>query len=436
MLRYSSDSSRSVVFPLSADEDRKLRSAFGRFAETSYRAAGARVVSFHYEKQRCFHCDCRPDAKQSPLLFLVSGMHIRREAEGKGTPHRDSCDFAREPHEQKKLIKSYRRQAPEDEHRLHIVRNFGDKLVARSHGTSPATTNRSRPALARVLCSLLHEARLDIFNSDEPLHGEHEDQIARLKRAAANFILAPGQELSRWFATSLRDYYGLKKDLENAPKDWKRPHGLFIETFDRIENNTLYPKLSKLKPITVTGKLTVFGEGENLRRPPYLVIGLLAQPSRDAKDVELLNAYAHPCVAWNRLTLVDSQLERETLKLLMSCRDELTKRNIAITIEKPLYDIGPEETDDPREICLPDFVLRCRGQGVRHPVVVIETMGYNDPVYRERKKRMRRLFERIENSSRLVPVLEHDRFKRGRTNQEIDRQFSRTVCNVIAGPIL
>lgn len=434
MLKLSTGQSHVVPIALSPDEDKKLRLAFGRFANGNHRHDGEVVVSKHYELSHRFLCDCRPDAPRAPRLFLITSSHIRREPENKGTPHHESCDFSREPHEQKKMIGSYRQQKPEDERQLHILRNFSDSPVTLPHCTIRVTTNRSRPTLARVLCSLLHEAKLDRFYAADSLHGDREKQIAYFEEAAGSYSLASDQKLSRWLATSLRDYYCLKKRLDERPKDWKRPHGLFIETFDRIENNILYPKLSHLKPIHVFGKLTVFGEDETLRRPPYLVVGLLSQPVRDAKHVELLNAYAHPCVAWDRLTLVDSHLERETLKLLFFCRDWLAKNHaISITIEKPLFDVGPPETEYPRELCLPDFILRCRGEGVRQQLVVIEAMGYNDPVYRERKRRMRSLFEKIGRGHHPVPVIEHDRFKPGMTDKDADRLFCRDVCDVIAG---
>ena len=63
-----------------------------------------------------------------------------------------------------------------------------------------------------------------------------------------------------------------------------------------------------------------------------------------------------------------------------------------------------------REVCIPDFILRPQGHGIRHQLVVVETMGTDDPPYRERKRRMRPLFEQIGNGPYPVPVIEHDRF--------------------------
>ena len=454
MLQFSSNRAHDTPVALTPDEDRNLRLAFGRFADNRHRRAGEDVVSLYYEKKRCFHCDCRPDATKAPLLFLVTGTHIRREADGKGTPHDEGCEFARDHEEQKRLVLSYRRSP--DDHKLNLVREFS-KSVPQPRGTMVVTTKRSRPTLARVLCSLLHDANLDRFFSTTPLQGNLDQQIDDLLVASESYTIFSDQPLRPWLATSLPDYYRLKErlnhrlatqrgrslnyvqrygliNLHNPSKTTRRrPYGLFIGTFDRIENKTLYPRRADKKPIPVIGDLAVFGEDKILRRPPYLVIGLLTQPSRKAASVELLNAYAHPCVAWDRLTLVDSNLERETLALLISCRDWLAQNhNITFAIQKPHFDVGPDETENAREVCIPDFILRPQGHGIRHQLVVVETMGTDDPDYRERKKRMRLLFEQIGKGPYPVPVIEHDRFQTGKTAQEIDQQFCRTVCTVIA----
>src|SRR5271165_3596984 len=61
MLKFSANRAQDTPVALTPDEDRKLRLAFGRFADNRHRQAGEDVVSAHYEKKRCFHCDCRPD---------------------------------------------------------------------------------------------------------------------------------------------------------------------------------------------------------------------------------------------------------------------------------------------------------------------------------------------------------------------------------------
>ena len=132
--------------------------------------------------------------------------------------------------------------------------------------------------------------------------------------------------------------------------------------------------------------------------------------------------------------LVDSQLERDTLELLIKCRDSLSKKyGLTYIIEKPLFDVGADESETPREICKPDFILRVQGDGVKHPVIVIETMGSDSQRYRERKLRMHKLFERIENSPQPIPVIEHD-FCLSNDVKEVNDRFCRQLyAKVLAG---
>jgi hypothetical protein len=430
MLSYSVRPSRAEKRQLSLDEDIKLRNAFGRFAKIECRQAGIDVVSTHYQKHHWFHCDCRPDQERAPTLFLVSGNHIQREPhdDPNVTAHDDGCEFARDPDEQKKLVRSY--TIPDNETQLSLVRKFSEAAVETNPEprTRFVSTKAPQPALATVLRSLLRRSKLNKLYPQAPLRGEKSKQVGHLCEAAQEFTLAPGRSLNLWLATSLDELYWLKEKLNASIGDWERPYGLFLETFDRIENNTLYPTRPDRKPIRVEGSLHIFGEGKELRRPPYLVIGLLSQPDRHAKKVELIKAYAHPCVAWNRLMLVDSRLERETLKLLIACRDRLAPQGIKVSIEKPLFDAGPPETDNAREVCIPDFLLRARGPKYDQRIVVVETMGYDDAKYRERKRRMRPLFEQIGPGPHPVPVIEHDRYLPNKTQGAIDAEFCEKVC--------
>jgi hypothetical protein len=434
MLQYSTQQSHAVPVALTPGDDQKLRRAFGRFAESAAQPDGVAVVSFLYAKNfRRLHCDCCPEANQAPLLFLVSGTHIHRQMDGKGTPHDENCVFARDQEEQKTLINSYRLPKSEDAFQLNLLRNFSTPKSRQADDEIHVTTNGPRSTLARTLCLLLEHAKLDRFYAKDHVHGNLVEQKKLLEQAAINFTLDTNHNLFRWLATSLQDFHKLKRFLVQNTDGWERPHVIFIETFNRIEDKILYPTKAGFRPIPITGRLSVFGEGKTFQRPPYLVIGVLGQASR-AASFELLDVYVHPCIAWDRLTLVDSALERDTLKLLMKCRDWLTKHcGIDVTIKKPLFDVGQPETEDARELCLPDFILSCKGEGVLHSSVVIKTMGYNTPAYRHRKQRMRHLFERVGRGPYPVPVIEHDRFLSEMTDKEADRHFCQCVCKTIAG---
>lgn len=431
MLKFSTHQAFTKAVPVSQEEDQTLRLAFGRFGHASHRKAGEKVVFRYYAKNHCFHCDCRPLEAQAPLIFLVEGTHIRRQTEGKGTPHHDNCDFAYDEERLKSIGFNYRLPTAEDRKKLNLLGNFGEAEAREPRNPSPVSQSHGRTKLARVLCMLLHEAQLDRLGPAEPLHGKKDQQVAAIKDVAETFSFDAKHPLTPWLAMSLFEYDALHGRLSLSLAKWKRPQGLFIGVFDRIEDKTLYPTRADKKPITVTGTLSVFAEGEDLRRPPYMVIGLVGQPSRDATTFEMLQAYAHPCVFWDRYLLVDSQLERETLEILVSCRNWLAKQHgVSMTIEKPLFDVGPTDNETPREVCLPDFILHCQGNA-GHSCIVIETMGMNGPVYRDRKRRLKGVFQSIGPGHLPVPVIEHDRFQEKMDKAEIDKRFFSRVCAAI-----
>ena len=129
---------------------------------------------------------------------------------------------------------------------------------------------------------------------------------------------------------------------------------------------------------------------------------------------------------------VDSNMERRTLALLITCRDQLKQEHgIRVTIEKPLFDIGPKESKDGRHVCRPDFLLRFQKPDKSKHLVVVETMGYKTEEYRKNKHDMRRDFERVQGGSPPHAVIEHDRYQPGMNEDTIDRRFQEAVCKTI-----
>jgi len=295
MLRYSVNPSRAPVGTLSSEEDLKIRRAFGCLAEPRHRAEGEAVVSAHYQKDHWFLCDCRPDAPRPPTLFLTVSGNIQREDRGDGTDHEENCVFDRDDEQQKKFVKSYR-LGQQGDRRFNLVRNFTSDDKTPDSRLSVVTRQTDRDALASVLCELLHQARLDRFDQQETWRGDKGRQTreyALLKESSKSFFLGRLKPVSSWLATSLDGCDRLVERLNQKLGGSPRPHGLFIQTFDRIENKCLIPNRADRHPIPVIGKISVFGEKEAKHRPPYLVIGLLTQPHKDAAEAGLLKAYAH-----------------------------------------------------------------------------------------------------------------------------------------------
>lgn len=127
--------------------------------------------------------------------------------------------------------------------------------------------------------------------------------------------------------------------------------------------------------------------------------------------------------------LVDSDAERRTLAQLQSVQGWLKREDgIEATIEKSLFDIGPETGPEmqPRPPCIPDFVVR----GGRN-TAIIETMGYADEGYRTRKVRVHAALSAALDGA---PVVEHDFHLPPRWDQDWrDKRFRRDVRRVVSG---
>jgi hypothetical protein len=226
-----------------------------------------------------------------------------------------------------------------------------------------------------------------------------------------------------------------------------RPHGLLIAVVADASIGHVRPLRGE--PIPVRGEIAIFGERkghsrqtaeERRARSPYLAACVVGRAAADA-PVEVLKAYLHPCVSAGHLMLVDSDLERRTLAVLVQLQTWLReKKALRITIKKPVFDL-PEipgglllEDSESSAPCIPDFVVQATDVTAGgSEKLIVETMGYADHVYRERKVRthtpMSEAFDR-------APVVQHDfHFPLDQTQDARDRRLWLRCRWLIAGPI-
>jgi hypothetical protein len=121
-----------------------------------------------------------------------------------------------------------------------------------------------------------------------------------------------------------------------------------------------------------------------------------------------MSAYVHPCASMDRIMLLDSDLERQTLAILVAFQRRMAQLHAAaVTIEKPMEAIASAQGEDgaPLPPLIPDFVVTgCDRDGGQRRVIV-ETMGYADDGYRNRK---RVLHPQMARAAGAMAVLEHD----------------------------
>ncbi|WRH15960.1 hypothetical protein GC087_25565 (plasmid) [Pantoea sp. JZ2] len=137
--------------------------------------------------------------------------------------------------------------------------------------------------------------------------------------------------------------------------------------------------------------LRINGESQGGLRPPYWVI-LEFRRSADGSIV-CSDGYAHALHSRSCPVPVDSGLERKTLESLARCAEWLSKKKDAqvrhIHLKKPLFDYAVT-VDGEEGWVLPDFVLEATTTDGENRTFIIETMGYQDEDYIERKSRQHR----------------------------------------------
>ena len=431
--------------PLTVAEDHALRQAFGRYGKGSARPAGAAVVQRyqHVAGGHWFYCDCRGDAARPPALIPVLERFVRRHEQAGWPGHDPDCDFARDQTEQRELLRSYAGgPAPGP---LRLVRSLAE---TRDPGLPVgARRDRSistrRDGLARLLTHLMVEAGLQRVAADGSFPPVAQ-QYHSLRQVAGEVELDQSLPLSRFLCTYAPALPELVAKIEAAPScmfQRSRPHGILLTVVAGIHQGCLLP--AQGPPIPVRGRISVWAEIDGHQRDtdadsvraPYLAACLVAKAT-SATPPEALRAYVHPCVAANRLMLVDSNFERQTLAILLSVQAWLgRKQGIRFGIDRPLHDIGDGSTDkdrdEPREPCIPDWVLRMEnasaaGQGI----VIVETMGYADAGYWGRKQRMQALMSRVLKGA---PVLRHEHHPSDRDQRWRDAQFWRELRWTITG---
>ncbi|MBN9560438.1 MAG: hypothetical protein J0H14_06865 [Alphaproteobacteria bacterium] len=394
MLQIAPKGDVSQAIPLTFEEDRVLRAAFGRYGGSAEAREAAAAVVRRCQQRRggdWFLCDCLPGAERPPALVPVSQTHIRRHQVTRWPVHCDTCDFYREPDEQREVTASY--SAAAASRPLRLARPLAVAPASLERRFHAASQHGRRSGLTRLLLRLVSDAGLQCIGPGwRP--PSLVDQVAAIWTAARPIEIDAGVRLTEFLCTSPSRRGELVARI-GAVQPGRfmrtRPHGVLIARVAAIGNGTLEPVAGE--PIPVSGRLAVFGERAALDRDtpadrhvraPYLAICVLGRAAPE-ESIEVLSAYAHPCAAERHLMLLDSNLERHTLAQLRSLQSWLArKKNLPTSIDKPMFDVASERVDGlPRPPCIPDFVMQSATA-----TAVVETMGYADAAYRERKLRV------------------------------------------------
>lgn len=274
-----------------------------------------------------------------------------------------------------------------------------DESGAHISAPGPAANNMERtrrkrlPRLARLLLTLIEDSGLNHLDALAPLPERRvAESIELLKQLTAkiNFyrdrVLAEIIHFKPGMGESGREK--LMQQLENPDLQWPTNRTrIFYQIFmsEHVCRNEV--------KFTWTGGeiahrpergVSINGESQEGARPPYWVI-LAFRRGMDGQVI-CSEGYAHAMYSRKCPIPVDSNLERNTLTSISTVAGWLKKIHEypRISLVKPLFDIEVD-VDGVKGFVLPDFMVSVQNEDQRTHSVIVETMGYTDDEYCERK---------------------------------------------------
>lgn len=375
-------------------------------------------------------CRCQLHNGKIPLLFpykLSNGTGYSLKRMRLEIQHNNNCFFSRKQEiifspnqkeddsEVEKVAKQRATLEPLGEHENLIIDRLDEQPVTKSTSerefnipiNSEEELEERRSTLAKILFTLLKEAHLHLLDKIDR-DKDVTEQYRRIKDTTKRTIVK-GISLSDYLCTHPKSipYFceKLERDKKKFNNPWPnkvRPQGFFIGIADEVieANNQLQFK-SLEPPGIINTEVTpkCFKPKHSQVSKPYWVIANIAESRVNPGKYTLRETYAHPVYSKTMLIPVDSNYERRTLKILINLQKLIFESyNILIKIEKPLHNVKTIDNEN----CRPDFVLyedvfaEISGKNV-----IIETMGFNDREYLDRKDRthqhMKKLGELIEH---------------------------------------
>lgn len=386
---------------LSADESRAIGyvCGLGQVHSLEEKKLAEAVLRSMRDQDLWLSCDCKSTTEERPLntaknlegtLFLVnfSGEHSNNCPLHRSKRADDNTGPGGSRRNPGAMRIDFRSFLPRDDRgaRISVPGNTDN------HGADKISRRRI-PALARLLLTLIDAAEL---NRIDPVY----PQPVRTKTQAINAVklvtelehFAQGRPLSEiiffdpWLKQNRLE--ARMQKLETDGKSWPAGRArtfyqiLFSEhvTQDEVVFSNQYgPTVFRPEK-----RVSINGEVDG-HRGKYWVI--LMYQRNDSGAVVCRDAYAHALFDYVCPVPVDSNLERATVTSIITAGKWLQSSGYEISLNKPLFDIKVL-VEQEEGFVLPDFMLTVKHPGrMRTTELVIETMGYTDDDYVERKAR-------------------------------------------------
>ena len=376
-----------LVIPLDASATNAItRWWLGHALRTSDTDLVSDILSQLHTQQHWLRCNCIKSKQAFAFLFPArneNSIYLKRS--NKDRAHHESCVFWNEQamdgegapveHAHQNEFDTNPPSFVFEETPTHLpVRQAAaaDNKANSVHGASKSKN-------AKRLFWLMHAAGLQTTPSKSPIPSllDAAQRVSIKGDLMLNHILFCTAKAftENWFQSAYKRCHEAKV----KPVAWWLQVVEHIDLDQRIihfHDKTL-PNL-KIQPASV---LKIHGGDNRVSRFPMLMLMSITESSN--QELEVVEIYAHPMYLPHVWLLVDSNLERQTLRSLVNvCHWLQHKKQVLINIQKPLFDW--RSTGE-----RPDFVLTSSDHHSIDSSFFVETMGYDNPEYLQRKDELR-----------------------------------------------
>lgn len=354
--------------------------------------AGVTLVQNARIGQRWIACDCLGAEEHPPILtpaYLSEAetFYLRRLTSSKRPEHLVNCPFFRDQVTSAvKMVRPAKIPTEQPPGFFEVLRPAPEKLSQRPDDDSAdsRTRNPSTPRLARLLWRLMEAAGANVI---APLGEGREwsirERFAAIGRAASQIEIAPGIELSRAFWTHARPletkavYATLRRLTPSWPRD-HAPQGFVLLYAPSFQGHDIsLPDGGTLRVATRIQSPSIRG---NRISGPFLILVVVGEHA-EARGYAPVRAYAQPILSGRLFVPVESDFERQALRVILDCQRDLHRRGIDLAIGKPLFD-----TLTPDGLCRPDFMIEARSRVTGElRAIVAEAMGFETEDYKAAK---------------------------------------------------
>lgn len=184
----------------------------------------------------------------------------------------------------------------------------------------------------------------------------------------------------------------LRKDERMWPLNVPK-HCLFLlNVTDVIDDKNMTVKMADgtTKRLSVPHQINSSSGRLGKRSGPYMALVSVTDSAYRPGFFEPFEAFVVPRYLESSFIPVDSYYEREMLRHLFALQYQLNNKHIALTIEKPLFDIPIHISEQETYPVLPDFILKTLTK-----TLVIEVDGSFEETYKARKKRTQALMKNL-----------------------------------------